>query len=84
MGSENIATLPQKKDMKYALAGYASGYVFANICYEEFLVLLTAILSEKTVVFVSSSASLASFTALAFLGMIAPFKYPHPQILNAD
>ena len=84
IGQDNFASMPQKKDLKYVMTGYASGYVFANICYEEFLVILTAILSEKTVVFVSSSASLASFTAFAFLGLISPFKYPHPMILNAD
>lgn len=84
IGQDNFASLPQKKDLKYLMAGFASGYVFQNICFEEFLVLLTAILSEKTVVFVSRSASLASFTALAFLGLISPFRYPHPIILNAD
>lgn len=84
IGQDNFATMPQKRDLKYLMAGYASGYVFANICYEEFLVILTAILCEKTLVFVSRSASLASFTALTFLGLIAPFRYPHPQVLNAD
>lgn len=34
VGGDNVATIPLHKDLKYILGGFASGYVFANICYE--------------------------------------------------
>lgn len=70
--------------VKLAQATFASGVLFSNIAYDEFLLILTALLCEKTIILVSKSATVSTFCALSLIGLITPFKYSYPIILNCD
>ena len=68
----------------YSIALATCPVFFSNFAYEEFLLLLTAIFCQRTLIFVSESESRATLCALFLVSIISPFKYSEPLLLNCD
>ena len=84
LSTNSAGTFPSNENLRLCQAAYSSGLLFSNIAYDEFLLILTALLSEKTLILVSQSSTVSSFCAVSLLGIIFPFKYSHTIILNCD
>lgn len=68
----------------YAMSLYCCPIFFSNFSYEEMLLMLTAILCQKTLVFLSKKETISTLSALFFINLISPFQYSETLLLNCD
>ncbi|KAL4468234.1 hypothetical protein ABPG73_014156 [Tetrahymena malaccensis] len=74
--------VPPIEEMSYVEGVEAAYLTFSNLPYYDFQLILTLIMLEKKVIFLSRNITLLTLTALTFQNIIKPMKYPHPVIFS--
>lgn len=75
-------TIPDEKGLTLCEGQYGFSDVFNDICYEDWMFILSSILMERTIVFVSPDMRTLTCFLMTFSSQIKPFKWPYPIIYS--